>query len=228
MSIFKGVALAAVNLTSSVTALVQQTAAAAQSASTWGFNAGVQLDIDATKTTTSEKETTARGSNISGNKIVIQTGTLDENNNLDTANTQTTIRGSNLIATQSQSDSGDLLKSSINIETGDLNILSSKNTTETKTKTEHGHITAQVTVYGASGGASLSGSYDQNQATDKATTINNSQLNADTITLTITPAVVPVPVVICIDPAIAFDALFVSDAVAPVPAGAPTVQVGCV
>ncbi len=179
-----GVALAAVNLTSSVTALVQQTAAAAQSASTWGFNAGVQLDIDATKTTTSEKETTARGSNISGNKIVIQTGTLDENNNLDTANTQTTIRGSNLIATQSQTDSGDLLKSSINIETGDLNILSSKNTTETKTKTEHGHITAQVTVYGASGGASLSGSYDQNQATDKATTINNSQLNADTITLT--------------------------------------------
>ncbi len=65
-----------------------------------------------------------------------------------------------------------------------MNILSSKNTTETKTKTEHGHITAQVTVYGASGGASLSGSYDQNQATDKATTINNSQLNADTITLT--------------------------------------------
>lgn len=38
---------------------------------------------------------------------------MDENGKLNTANTQTTIRGSNLTATQSHSDTGDLLKSSI-------------------------------------------------------------------------------------------------------------------
>jgi filamentous hemagglutinin len=179
-----GIALAAVNLTSSVTALAQQTAAAAASVGTWGFNAGVQLDIDATKTNATEKSSTARGSNISGNKIVIQTGTVDANGKLNTEGTQTTIRGSNVIATQSKNDSGELLKSSIEIETGDLNILSSKNTTETKTKNEHGHITVQQTIYGAAGGPSVNGSYDRNQATDKSTTINNSQLNADNIQLT--------------------------------------------
>jgi filamentous hemagglutinin len=54
-----GIALAAINLTSATTALVQQTAAAAQSASTYGFNAGIQLDIDASKSNTTEKGTTA-------------------------------------------------------------------------------------------------------------------------------------------------------------------------
>jgi filamentous hemagglutinin len=179
-----GVALAAVNLTGSVTALAQQTAAAAASVATWGFNAGVQLDIDASKTNTTEKSSTARGSNISGNKIAIQTGTLDENGKLNTDNTQTTIRGSNLIATQSKTDTGEMLKSLISVETGDLNILSSKNTTESSTKTEHGHITVQQTIYGAAGGASVSGSYDQNKSVDKSTTINNSQLKADAISLT--------------------------------------------
>jgi len=185
-----GIALAAVNLTTSITGLAQQTAAAAASVGTFGFNAGVQLDVDATKTKTTEKTNTARGSNISGNNIVIQTGTQDDRGQLDTTGTQTTIRGSNLIATQSKSVnadgevSSDPMKSSIAIQSGDLNILSSKDTSETSNKTEHGHITAQFTVYGSAGGANVNGSYDRNKSTDKSTTINNSQLNADNIELT--------------------------------------------
>lgn len=163
-----GVALAAVNLASSITALVQQTAAAAQSASTYGFNAGLQLDIDATKIDSTQQATTAVGSYVSGNNIAIRTGT-----NGDTQSTSTTIKGSHLAATDN-----------IAINTGELNILASKNTTESTTETEHGHVTAQMTVYGASGGASVSGSYDRSKATDKTTTHNNSTLTADQIDLT--------------------------------------------
>ena len=71
------------NLTSATTALVQQTAAAAQSTATWGFNAGIQLDIDASKSKTNEKGTTAVASELSGNKIVIQTGTANADALLD-------------------------------------------------------------------------------------------------------------------------------------------------
>lgn len=167
-----GIALAAVNLTSATTALIQQTAAAAQSTATWGFNAGLQLDIDASKTDSQLKTTTAVASNLSGNNIVIQTGTANGNGQLDTKGTQTTISGSHLNA-----------KDRISIQTGDLNLLASKNTSESSTETEHGHITAQMTVYGASGGASVNGSYDRNKNSDRSTSHNNSTLTADNIDL---------------------------------------------
>src|SRR5690606_38489110 len=146
-----GVVLAAANVTAKTTALVQQTAAAAQSTATWGFNAGVQLDIDASKTQTSLKETTAVASTLSGDNIRIQTGA-----GKDTASgTTTTIQGSHLNA------SGE-----IDINTGELNILASRDTREFKNTTEQGHITAQMTVYGASGGASINADFSRSKEGD--------------------------------------------------------------
>jgi len=167
-----GVALAAVNLTSATTALVQQTAAAAQSAGTYGFNAGLQLDVDASKSNTTEKGTTAVASNLSGNNILIQTGTMGEDGKLNTQGTTTTISGSHLDATDK-----------ISILTGDLNLLASKDTHESQSEQEHGHVTAQMTVYGASGGASVSGSFDRSKNSDTSTTYNNTTLNANNIDL---------------------------------------------
>ena len=168
-----GIALAAINLTSATTALVQQTAAAAQSASTYGFNAGIQLDIDASKSKTNEKSTTAVASNLSGNQVLIQTGTVGEDGKLNTQGTGTTISGSHITATDR-----------ISVQTGDLNLLASKNTSESQSEQEHGHITAQVTVYGASGGASITGSFDRSKESDRSTTYNNTTLTANNIDLT--------------------------------------------
>ncbi len=178
-----GVALAAANLATATTTLVQQTIAAAASTGTWGFNAGIQLDIDATKTDGTESASTAQGSSITGNQIIIETGINDANGKLNTQGTQTTIQGSQLIAQQSTANDGSLMKSGIAINTGDLSILNSRDTHESKTVTEHGHITAQVTAYGAAGGASISGSFDRNQEASKSSTVNNSELNADNISL---------------------------------------------
>ncbi len=167
-----GVALAAVNLASSITGLVQQIAAAVQSTGTYGFNAGVQLDIDATKSKATDTTTTAVASNLSGNNILIQTGTANDDGSLNKTGTETNIQGSHLAASNN-----------ITVQTGELNITNSKDTSEHKNETEHGHITAQVTVYGASGGANVSGSFDRSKSSDTNSTINNSTLGADSINL---------------------------------------------
>ena len=180
-----GVALAAINVATATTTVIQQTAAAAASTGTWGFNAGVQLDIAAQKDTTTSKTTTAQASNIMGNQIRIETGTLDKNGKLQTENTAVNINGSNLIATQNEGDNcGADCESTIRIRTGDLNLTASKNTSETSNEHQEGNITAQMTVYGASGGASVSGSYSQSKSTSKSTEHNNTQLRADIIDLT--------------------------------------------
>jgi hypothetical protein len=71
----------------------------------------------------------------------------------------------------------------ISIQTGDLNLLASKNTYERQSEQEHGHMTAQMTVYGASGGASITGSFDRSKDSERSTTHNNSTLTANNIDL---------------------------------------------
>lgn len=177
-----GITLAIADVTSKTTQLAQQTAAGAASVGTWGFNAGVQLDIDASKTTSSVNQTTSVASNIQANNLTMMTGmerTEDENgsvnwqqNQENVAATTTTIRGSNID-----------VSNTLNIDTGDLLIEAGKNTQESTSNTEQAHITAQVTVYGAAGGASVNASYNRSENTDKSTTWNNSQINADVINI---------------------------------------------
>lgn len=84
----------------------------------------------------------------------------------------TNIQGSHLAATDK-----------ISIQTGELNITNSKDTTEHQNEKEHGHVIAQMTVYGASGGASITGSFDRSKNSDTTTTVNNSTLTADKIVM---------------------------------------------
>lgn len=167
-----GLALAAVNLSSSVTALMQQTKTLANSGGTYGFNAGLQLDVDATTSTSVDSSNRAQASYLSGNNILIQTGSKNADGTFNTLGADTTIQGSHLSATNS-----------ITLDTDELNLLNSTDTSQHKNQTEHGHITTQITAYGATGGASVNGSLDRSRESSTSTTINNTTLHADSITL---------------------------------------------
>jgi hypothetical protein len=166
-----GIVLAAANLVGKTTLLIQQTAAGAASVATWGFNAGVQLDLEASKTETKTHSEMSRGSLLSGNNITIQTG-----NKSDITKTATQITGSHLQAAEN-----------INITTGELTVDASRDENSHNTKNEQASIRIAQTIYGAvAGGPTVSVSYSRSKAESGDTTYNNSTLNANNITLSST------------------------------------------
>ncbi len=162
---------ALVKVSGGTTSLIQQTAAAAQSTGTYGFNAGLQLDIDAEQSQTSVHETTSVASHLDGAGIVMQTGWRADGNHVQDGTT-TTIQGSHLNADDF-----------ISIDTGQLDILASQDTYSSSNHTERGHVTAQMTVYGAAGGLNVNADFSRSQATSSGTTHTNSTLNANNIQL---------------------------------------------
>ncbi|WP_200797008.1 hemagglutinin repeat-containing protein, partial [Vibrio quintilis] len=68
------IAMAVEDVASKSTALVQQSASAGQSSATLGFDAGLHLDIDVTKTSSDSQQSTSQGSLLSGNNVHIQAG----------------------------------------------------------------------------------------------------------------------------------------------------------
>jgi hypothetical protein len=165
-----GIATAGANLVSKTTLLVQQTSAAANSGATYGFNAGLQLDIAASKTDSSLDATTSLASTVSGNNINIITGSNDANGPGQSGNTL--IQGSALNATES-----------LNIYTGELNVLASQDTQRSETDTQSGTMTIAQTVLGAAGGPTVNASLNSSQQQDKQTTYNNASLTADNLNI---------------------------------------------
>ncbi|KUM52369.1 hemagglutinin repeat-containing protein [Rheinheimera sp. EpRS3] len=163
-----GIATASANLVSKSTLLVQQTAAAAQSGATYGFNAGLQLDIAASKTDSSLDATSSVASTINGNNINIVTGGDGQSGN-------TLIQGSALNANQN-----------LNIFTGELNVLASQDTQRSETDTQSGSMTIAQTVWGAAGGPTVNASLNSSQQQDKQTTHTNSSLTADNLNIVTT------------------------------------------
>ena len=155
-----GIAAATLNVTSKSTLLIQQTAAAAQSAVTWGFNAGVQLEIDASKTQNEQTQTASVASILQGRNITL----MNKGDSL--------IQGSRLNAAND-----------VNINTRNLSILASRDTAENSNKTERGNIIISQTVWGAAGGPTVNASFDRSRAQNSQTTYTNSSLNANNITL---------------------------------------------
>ena len=100
------------------TTLVQQTIAAASSSITWGFNAGIELEVDATKSKSNVTQTTAKASTLSGNNININ---ITQN---------TTVQGSNVLASEQ-----------LNIMAKQLAIESSQNTRQSANNVKHGNVT---------------------------------------------------------------------------------------
>jgi len=93
------IALATATLASKTTALIQQTGRAAASSATYGFNLGLDLDIEALEREVDEYYRQSRASNLSANRLSINAG--------DDA----WLRGANLLA-----------QSSIDIVAGDIDI----------------------------------------------------------------------------------------------------------
>ncbi|MCZ4371320.1 hemagglutinin repeat-containing protein [Vibrio diazotrophicus] len=160
-----GVALASEDVVSKTTLLVQQAAAAAQSTGTYGFNAGLHLDVEASKTKASAQQTNSVGSQLSGQNIIVRAG--------DNEGNQANISGSTLAANDN-----------LEVAANEVNIIASQDTYDSKSETQSGKIGASITVYGASSGINLNASFDRSQNTSSSLTHNNSQLNADNITIT--------------------------------------------
>ncbi|WP_198159591.1 hemagglutinin repeat-containing protein, partial [Grimontia marina] len=162
-----GIALAAVDVTAKTTALVQQTAAAAQSTATYGFNAGIQLDIEGSKTQTESRQTKSQASQLAGNNITIQAGNEKGN--------EAIIKGSHLAATDS-----------LSIAANEVNLLAAQETSQSSSNNKTVSGSVQATAYGATSGISVSLNGSESESQSSSTTHINSTLTADNIAITST------------------------------------------
>ncbi|MCH9813918.1 MAG: hemagglutinin repeat-containing protein [Epsilonproteobacteria bacterium] len=155
------IAAATANLTSKTTLLAQQTAAAAQSTSTYGFNAGLQLDIDASAKETGVTSVASTGSTLEGKNITIQAGD------------KATIKGSVVKASET-----------LGINAKTLELLASQDSSTTQTDNKHGHITVSQTIHNAATGPSVNANFDKSTATQKSITHTNALLLGDNVKIT--------------------------------------------
>ncbi|WP_428633992.1 hemagglutinin repeat-containing protein [Sedimenticola sp.] len=153
------IALAVADLATKTAAVAKQMATAAASSGTYGFNVGVELDLDMLEKRYGEYREQSVGSNLVADNLTIRAGQ------------DTTIRGSNLAA------------DNIAIETENLNILASQDLSTNTNSSEHLHTNVSMSVYGGSG-TSFSASADRSQGGGSDITHTNSQLQGNTITLT--------------------------------------------
>ncbi len=169
-----GLALAAANLASASTALIQQTGAGAASIATLGFNVGLQADISAQENTSETKRSTSIGSIIRGDIINLTTGTRTTDGTTtryNTANTQIDMQGADVEAR------------AVTIRTGQLNAEGRVDTEQTSSRNRQAQVSSQITVYGGTGGASVNGSYQQAESGSQSTTVHNTRIQADHLTL---------------------------------------------
>ncbi|RXI36862.1 hypothetical protein CRU99_13165 [Malaciobacter mytili] len=160
------VAAATADLASKTVAIAQQAAIAASSSGTWGFSAGLSLDLQGSKTTSNKEETKSIASNLNANNITIKT-----NKNIDT---NVNISGSNIIG-----------QDKVNIETKDLAVKASVDTTNSKSDTKELSGSVSMTMYGAAGGPRVSLGYGEQHYDSDSAVYNNSQIKANKININV-------------------------------------------
>ena len=151
------VAGATASLASKTTALIAQTAKAASSSGTYGMSASLELKGTLNKKSSTSNSSTSVASNINTNNFVIK------------ANNKALIQGSNIDATY-----GD-------IDAKSIDILASKDTSNSSSKDETIEVTYSI---GTSGAGSLEGSASSATNESGSTTYNNSNLNFENLNLT--------------------------------------------
>ena len=152
--IYKAAIVASVvNVATKTTALIAQTAAAASSV-TYGFSAGITLDLKGNKKQTNTSSTTSLASNLTANNLIINTSD----------NKDTTIQGSNVNVSNNAL-----------INTNNLNLLASEDTyiQDMKNKSVDGSITMGM------GGLSVSLGLGKDKSNTNKLNHNNTQLNVD-------------------------------------------------
>ncbi len=133
---------------------------AAASSGTYGFNAGLEIDLDVLEEQLSEAQQRSVASTLSaGNTITIN------------ANNTATIQGSHLQAGEG-----------ITIDSQDLNVLASQDLSTRETSTEHRNVNISIDLYGGSGGG-VNLSSDSASSSRREITQTNASLLANNITI---------------------------------------------
>ncbi|WP_311567300.1 two-partner secretion domain-containing protein [Photobacterium arenosum] len=158
------ITLATVDVASKTTLLMKQGAAAAQSTSTLGIDAGLHLDMSVTQTDSKSTSSTARGSSLAGQNIIVNSGTQTDQ--------QILVQGSSLTA-----------KEGVTLDGGMVSVLAAEQTQQSQSQTESGTISASMTVHGSSTGGSLNASLNQSEQRSQSTTYVNSGVSGNNITI---------------------------------------------
>ncbi|MDD2651904.1 MAG: hemagglutinin repeat-containing protein [Sulfurimonas sp.] len=158
------IAAATADLTSKTAAIAKQAATAAASSATFGFSAGLSLDLEGSKTTSNNQATQSVASNLVANNINIQTD--------KSIDTNVKVSGSNVIA-----------QDTINIETKNLSVKASEDTTNSTSDTKEISGSVSMTMYGAASGTSVSLGYGEQHSDAHSVAYNNSQLQANNINI---------------------------------------------
>ncbi|WP_263834048.1 two-partner secretion domain-containing protein [Sulfurospirillum oryzae] len=161
------IAAAAADLATKTVAIASQVATAAASSGTWGFSAGLALDMKGSQLLSDAGYTKSLASSIYGNDILINTNTATD--------TTTTVSGSTLAA-----------KDNLNITTHDLHVKSSVDTTTSKQDSKDLSGTLSMTMYGGGSGLGATLGYGEGHQNSDSTTNTNAELLAKNINITTT------------------------------------------
>ncbi|MDX3775691.1 hemagglutinin repeat-containing protein, partial [Chromatiaceae bacterium AAb-1] len=152
------IAVATTNLYTASQNLYHQSAAAYNSSATYGFNAGLELNLNAAVTESQVLETYSVGAFLSGAGVSFETG---EDGTLE-------IAGSWADSTKEMT-----------LDVGNLVMTAGKNTHDSQTQSKQGNINISQTVWGAAaGGPAVSGSLNLSEARNHSTTYTNAGLTA--------------------------------------------------
>jgi hypothetical protein len=152
------IAVAVDNAATATKALYQQGLATANSTTTLGFNAGLELNVSATHTKTQVQDSYSVGSVLSGRGVYLKTG--DDG--------QLLVKGSAI-------DSSGAMA----LNVGSLVMQAGVNTHDSSTQTQQGNLNISQTVWGAAaGGPVVNASYNQSEQRDHSTSYTNASLTA--------------------------------------------------
>ncbi|WP_288740001.1 hemagglutinin repeat-containing protein [uncultured Rheinheimera sp.] len=152
------IAVAVDNAATATKALYQQGVATANSTTTLGFNAGLELNVNATQTKTQVQDSYSVGSVLSGSGVYLNTGN----------DGQLLVKGSAI-------DSSGAMA----LNVGSLVMQAGVNTHDSSTQTQQGNLNISQTVWGAAaGGPVVNASYNQSEQRDHSTTYTNASLTA--------------------------------------------------
>ena len=154
------------DLASKSVAVATQAAAAAASSGTWGFSAGVSLDVNGSKTNTNSNSTTSNASVLQANNIFLQT-------NKELPNTSINVTGSNVIANEN-----------LNINTSNLNVIASQDTASQTQDNKSISGSVSYTMYGGGGGTAGLGYGQSNSNVDNLVN-HNSTLQANNMNVNV-------------------------------------------
>ena len=158
------IAAAVVDLASKSTAIATQITAAGASSATYGFSAGISLDVKGEELLQNAGYTKSLSSSIYGNDIILKTNTATP--------TTTTISGSNVVA-----------ENDLNIQTNTLHVKSSTDTSTSNQDTKDISGSISMTMYGGGSGMGATLGYGEGHQSSDSTTNTNSNLLAKNINI---------------------------------------------